>query len=277
MSSHKAHSIAEKAWLLYPQLHSGIIATLKLLGSGQMHLFTQHLLHDIAARFAFSSRPLDDDALRYRNHVVEIFTPTHDETKRGSAHIRTGIAELLNGDWRDKREIQHRCLSGTCCADRSHGVRKLQAWLLKTITVLTHKQLNKTDWRNWHRSLHLLGFLSSVHNLCQVSIAALCSKTLQRLEPQNNLEIGVGAAVFPAPAPEDAGNKMELWRHEMAASARATAAFWKSERPEMDVYLFATCLSPQPLVMHDILRCTGSHRDVQQVFASLSVHNEGDM
>ena len=250
--AHKCHSIAAKSWSSYPQLHRSIISTLKVLTGGRMHSFMQHLMHEVDQRLVIGSLsgPLDDEAVLYRNHILQIFAPSVAETARGSAHIRKGAIELLNGDWRQPH-VTHRCTH--CCVDRADTASKIKRWLGQAVKDLTLKQLNKDDWRQWHRSLHLVGFLSSVHSLFPAAFAAMCASVMPPATAND-------VACESAPAVDL--DKTEAWRQELRKNTRMALEFWNGDRPHTDLFIFRTCISPQTTLMQKMLANASGKWDV---------------
>ena len=139
-------------------------------------------------------------------------------------------------------------------------MHKAQQWIVRALESLTRKQLNKADWKNWHRSLHLLGFLGCIHGILQRSVAEFCRTWRERAQPDP-------AVGNPGDDPPD---QMELWRLEMAANVRTASAYWAREQSELDLYVFRTFLRPQTHVMHEILRCTAAEWQVEQMHAAIS-------
>ena len=75
------------------------------------------------------------------------------------------LAIVLNGDWRNRHEIQHQC-GRNCCADWEASVEKVVSTIIRLLrAVRPGSKLCQGNWLEWIRPLYFIGLLQSVHGI----------------------------------------------------------------------------------------------------------------
>ena len=159
---HKVHTACQRTFeLLPPQTLSGITRSLLTLqGSLTMANLRETLISLIPGRVVIQrGTRLPQAAKRYRSNVLSLL-PQGKCTRRVCLAAVVASA-LLNGDWRTKGVLIHRCAG--CCKDAADTVTKMQYWLPRLLSSLRFV-VNKGNWLNWSDGFALF-VLAHMHGL----------------------------------------------------------------------------------------------------------------
>ena len=161
-AAHKCHTIADRCWQEFHALHAGVVRTLKVLKSPGMYpKFCDLLLRQLDSAELVTHCPLSEAAIGYRDKVLQVYSPTLFSKPKSASVIRVLTDVLFNGDWASPI-IRHHCPGPHCCQNREHMVQRMKTWLPRLLRALRLSSFSAGDWSQWHASLDLLGFLSSL-------------------------------------------------------------------------------------------------------------------
>ena len=256
-SAHKIHAIAQKSWPFWSNTVAGILSTLKLLTRhGALQAFVKALELEILERVVFTKGPLPPEALRYRQHVMELWTPSCKDMGKSAVTLRCFATFVLSGDWRVQAKVEHRCLSG-CCNGREDFDSKVKHMVPRVVKALTVKIMNRSDWRSWHAATNLIGFWMSLHGLFALAFQRVFAGTLRSYELEE-------PAVASGEDPGGDDDKMAQFRREFGQDLKKAAACWSSGAARVDLHILRATLLPETILMAETLERTSGPRLVQQ-------------
>ena len=127
-SGHKCHAVAEKSFMLFASTLSSIVSTLLVVQtSQQLERLRAGMTKVLRSKLRIlPCSPLSAAATHYRRNTLTLYTPPARHPKKRAAIITMAI--LLNGDWRNRQEIQHMC-NDQCCASREVTINRVVATL----------------------------------------------------------------------------------------------------------------------------------------------------
>ena len=161
-TAHKAHSISERTWDLSGPVMKGVLRTL-LLFTDDAHFrkLVQTLIDEIPNLCTVVQSDVSHEGQLYRQALLKAFAPRQPMQRSLLVSIS---GTLLNGDWRRKGVLEHRCQAG-CCVDRNDTVAKLKKGLVKLLRQMKPTALCKGNWTDWSAPLPFLGWWIGVHHL----------------------------------------------------------------------------------------------------------------
>ena len=186
-------------------------------------------------------------AKRLRNNVLSMFCPSAQQPKAHSLVMQ--LAELLNGDWRETHQWQHRC-SG-CCASRAETRTKVERCLMKIVRAMKPNMLAKGNWQYWPRQLNMFGLLGWCHKMLGEALR-------KALAPLANPQRGDG------PAAIENLDRWELLRIEAAKSLKKSLEFLNTEW-ELKLFVFRGCLGPQIDLMATTLQMDSTEHQLSEM------------
>ena len=161
--AHRMHTASVKTWALAPDLISGLVRTLLVLGGTHamrrmrkaLDVFIQQKTRIIR------NSVLSDDAVAYRRLVIEQFAPPAKEEPRRRAMVIEILQSLLNGDLRRQGTVEHYCTG--CCTSPEESIAKLRKYVPKLFSSPCY--FAKNDWLHWDRPWLSIGLWASCHGL----------------------------------------------------------------------------------------------------------------
>ena len=169
---HKVHAAVQKTWSLNLAILTGTVRSLLVMqGSAGLCRLKAKLRDLVAERceLIYTQAPLEPAAMLYRRNILSAYLPAiWQSRRRATALLVTGL--FLNGDWRCRHTMQHRCTG--CCRDKRHCVAKMQAFTEKLFGAVKASMLCKANWTEWSAPLSVIGLLSGIHSLLPDVVAA---------------------------------------------------------------------------------------------------------
>ena len=265
-AAHKVHAIAARTWPFFGDAVTGIISTLKILTRhGAMQAFLKALETEILDSLVITSSPLEPEAISYRQHTLDLFTPSCKEKPRSAALVRCFATFNLNGDWRTKQQVVHRCLPG-CCSNKKSFAKKLCVLLPRVVSGLTVKILNRGDWKSWHVALYMVPFLTATHALFPQVFTRVFLGSPEAVEEHTDRQAGIEAE-----AAED--DKMASFRLEYGANVKKAATWWARSIAGDILLIMRATLKPEADLMGYMLERTAGASQVQRMSAVDSVES----
>ena len=166
---HRLHSASVKTLALCPDWLRGTIRSLLVCQqSQQLSLLRRSLEHLIEQRCVLRLRAecqVSVEGRQYRRNLLRCFLPSL-RTPRKKCRVVLFCTFLLNGDWREQKQLIHICKGSSCCPRGVESTKeKLRAWLPALLRTLRPSQLNRGNWMNWSNPLVFLGLLQGMHGL----------------------------------------------------------------------------------------------------------------
>eukprot|EP00971_Amphidinium_carterae_P338262 6475514-Amphidinium_carterae.2 len=148
-TAHKLHAVANKVWNIDSDTVSGILHVLLVVQAAQNWAKLQKAIDTLPESLVevvpTEGSMLSTEAEEYRRAALEAFAPpTKYVRKRGVIVLACCV---LNGDWRSKTKLQHRCPGPECCPTKAHSVVKVRLALRRIAKVLRPSRLNKGNWQ----------------------------------------------------------------------------------------------------------------------------------
>eukprot|EP00971_Amphidinium_carterae_P323523 6429238-Amphidinium_carterae.1 len=164
-TAHKAHTVADKTFLLGKTTLTGVVnALMSVQTAQQVSRLGNALEHLVQHSLVVSPADgLSEEARIYRRNVLEQFVPDKKLAKKHSAVVL--LAALLNGDWRNSAVVEHRCSGLACCTSRDETISKLKCALVALLKTLKPVKLCKDNWMEWRKPISLIGLLCFMHQL----------------------------------------------------------------------------------------------------------------
>ena len=264
-AAHKCHQVAKNVWANHGAVQSGCIKTLQVLKSpGMWHRFLTTMLDqlDTTDELRIVRGPLPEGAVKYREEILELFTPKAHESRRAHIGLRLVSEQLLSGDWRDGSALEHRCAG--CCSSRAETVAKFKRWLPKVLKWLQVRRLELGDWQAWHRALYVIDFLSHVHRLFQRTFVAAFGRGSVVAELPSAAWRNLGEAN------QAIGERQEgTEQGDLTQNLRVALGYWRDPAAAWMVYLLQQSLAVEVQAMHSLLSSSGSTWSLKHAFSGL--------
>eukprot|EP00971_Amphidinium_carterae_P221109 4389865-Amphidinium_carterae.1 len=164
-TAHKIHAIAEKCWNISGDVLSGVCAVLLAVQTSQQLARLKEAMECIVRETFHWERHevLSPSARKYRQSVLELFLPQRARQPAKRSRILS-LAMVMNGDWRRRGIIVHRC-EHDCCSCKDQALSKVLHVLSKALKSLRPGRLCRANWAEWARPLAFIGIFAHVHGL----------------------------------------------------------------------------------------------------------------
>ena len=162
-SAHRLHTAAQRCWAHEQSIVTGITRScLVLAAGGAMQKLSQSIDALVAEQLVVvRNLPLSAEAVSYRESLLTLLhIPT--TTPRRKAELQVITTRILNGDWRRRRLVEHRCHIG-CCEGEAQSRHKVATALKRAFSLLRPSIFAKNDWKSWADSWRFITFGCSVH------------------------------------------------------------------------------------------------------------------
>ena len=264
--AHQVHSAAARTFDFMAPTISSIIACCKVLGEGGMrHKLREHMQAAIprwVRRVQTNVRHLDDEAVNFRRSVLACITH-QGESPRLSARMSL-LAEVLNGDWRERGHLSHLCSGTGCCQSHDHCVNKCLSLLPKALTTMC-RMFCRGNWSGWPAQLAFF-LATAIHGF----LGSMLLSVFQSRGPEDDpLPVCAGDRDVEnmAPAQGEPAVNMEPWELERREKARChhqAVSFLSQPGWVDDLLLLRGALEPQVAFMKNILFSTSLQSRLQE-------------
>lgn len=169
---HAAHGMCGKMLDLVSGHCSGMTCgALSLSGHGQFSAFMRCFKEYLSEKLVILHAPASEEANLFRQTALDLFLPLPPSVRsakyKQTLRRRLTISHLANGDWRERREVQHVCFG--CCTSRDHTLWKFGKYLLAALVPGKVHILSRKNWTDAHRPFSQFGLVEACHGLLRSS------------------------------------------------------------------------------------------------------------
>ena len=251
---HQTHTVCKKTFDLMPASLQGLArSSLVMHQAGVYAGMKDAALERLSRTFRRVALPdgdvppLSRAATTFREHVLQLFTPT--TSARAKATVTAAAELFFNGDWRDGAHILHRCARG-CFADHESSLFRAQTLLASIFLRVKPRVLCRGNWLHWHHCVASIGFLLAFHKM----LLPVFKQSVSKFEDFEN-DADVGGDDLEA-------DKIRALRLEAAQHRRQALQWLESPRPLEEVMLLRASLLGEVHLMQELVRMTSREWEV---------------
>ena len=283
-AAHKLHAMATKTFPLAATTIRGMVHTSKHLGTaGHMLGFKQALQKLVQERLCVLLHdPRDKKAFSFQANLMKYFCPSPMHPRR--CGLVLAAASFYNGNWLQRKTLQHVCPGKHCCENRDMSVTHGTYLLTRLFTTLHRGIFSKANWQQWPDTLAFFAFSDGLHGIGVDSFAEAFGQNVAQhprsatdgnedvLEaaeamPEGNLShfdehTGLSSNADPGDARGD--EDMARERAERALSLQVSTSFMKRGLWQ-SVYMLRVTLEGQRALMATVLESIGREWEEKQL------------
>ena len=255
--AHRLHGVCLKTWPLAASCITGMIHSALILREAHaMRALRKAIGKIIAERLIIveSDQPPREEAQYFRRHMLSLFCPDARRQPKRAALFRFLAKRLLNGDWRRRDQLEHRCLGKECCENREMAVAKITRLAAKLWTSAKPSCFSKSNWLSWTEGCSFFGMGSAVHGLLPQSFLEAFGQGVALQGSEDAGHVPPALPLAPASFLEDDQQVAERLRKERANSCQQAVYFMSRKSiHHAELILMMQALEPEKGAMAHLL------------------------